>query len=70
MCACCADRELRVVDSTLFLTLSLLAIATVLYLPAHVKTMSSRAYYYFAGPGELSRQVGSGGHGMEGVGGL
>lgn len=44
-------------DSILFLTLSLLAIATVLYLPAHVKTMSSRAYFYFAGPGD-SRQAG------------
>ena len=55
-------------DSVLFLTLSLLAIATVLYLPAHVKTMSSRAYYYFAG--DQSRQAGGAGGSMgAGVGG-
>ena len=59
-------------DSVLFLTLSLLAIATVLYLPAHVKTMSSRAYYYFAGAseqvvagaGSAGVRMGMGGAGM------
>ena len=33
------------------LTLAMLSIATVLYLPDHVVTMSRRAYYYYSGAG-------------------
>lgn len=37
------------VDSILFLTLSLLLLASILYLPNHIATVSRRAYYYCAG---------------------
>lgn len=44
----------------LFLTLSLLTLATCLYLPNHIVTMSRRAYYYCAGEmGELSNTTGT-----------
>jgi hypothetical protein len=35
----------------------MLTIATVLYLPNHVAIICRRAYYYFAGDAELSRNV-------------
>jgi hypothetical protein len=41
-------------DSILFLTFSLFTLATVLYLPDHVLTISRRTYYYFAGDAALS----------------
>nr|POF14883.1 hypothetical protein CFP56_71267 [Quercus suber] len=41
--------EKFVFNSVLFLTLSLFALATCVYLPDHVLTMSRRTYYYFAG---------------------
>lgn len=37
------------IDSILFLTFSLFLIASVIYLPNHILTMSRRTYYYFAG---------------------
>lgn len=37
------------IDSILFLTLSMLLLACIVYLPDHISTMSRRAYYYFAG---------------------
>lgn len=40
-------------DSILFLTFSLLLIASVIYLPNHIMTMSRRTYYYFAGDAAL-----------------
>ena len=40
-------------DSVLFLTLSMFTIASILYLPDHVCTISRRAYYYFAGDAVL-----------------
>ncbi|PPJ58383.1 hypothetical protein CBER1_08071 [Cercospora berteroae] len=41
--------EKFVFNSILFLTFSLLLIASVIYLPNHILTMSRRTYYYFAG---------------------
>lgn len=41
-------------DSVLFLTLSMLAIATVLYLPNHIMEITRRGYYYFAGEAAAS----------------
>jgi hypothetical protein len=38
-----------ILDSILFLTISMLTTACVLYLPNHVSTISRRVYYYFAG---------------------
>ncbi|WPH00981.1 Hypothetical protein R9X50_00381500 [Acrodontium crateriforme] len=43
--------EKFVFNSVLFLTLSLLTMACVVYLPDHISTMSRRTYYYFAGEG-------------------
>ena len=36
----------------LFLTFSLFTVASILYLPDHIVTISRRAYYYFAGDGD------------------
>ena len=36
-------------DSFLFLFISMIIIATSLYLPSHISTMASRAFYYYAG---------------------
>ncbi len=44
-------------DSVLFLTTSMLTIATILYLPNHIAIICRRAYYYFAGDAELSRNM-------------
>ncbi|CAK1362269.1 hypothetical protein CB0940_02456 [Cercospora beticola] len=41
--------EKFVFNSILFLTFSLFLIASVIYLPNHILTMSRRTYYYFAG---------------------
>lgn len=41
-------------DSVLFLTVSMLLIATILYLPNHIMTISRRTYYYFAGDATIS----------------
>lgn len=40
------------VDSILFLFLSMVLIATSLYLPEHVSTIAKRAFYYYAGDAE------------------
>ncbi|EMF15852.1 uncharacterized protein SEPMUDRAFT_81033 [Sphaerulina musiva SO2202] len=45
--------EKFVFNSILFLTFSLLLIASVIYLPNHIMTMSRRTYYYFAGDAAL-----------------
>lgn len=42
-----------VVDSVLFLTVSMLLTASILYLPNHIVTISRRAFYYFAGDTSL-----------------
>ncbi|CAK4032631.1 hypothetical protein MYCGRDRAFT_68786 [Lecanosticta acicola] len=53
--------EKFIFNSVLFLTVSLLLTATILYLPDHLMTMSRRAYYYCAGDNSaaagLSRQA-------------
>ncbi|EME85580.1 uncharacterized protein MYCFIDRAFT_103511, partial [Pseudocercospora fijiensis CIRAD86] len=41
--------EKFVFNSIAFLSLSMLTIATFMYLPDHVMTISRRTYYYFAG---------------------
>ncbi|KAI5367990.1 Putative small subunit of serine palmitoyltransferase [Septoria linicola] len=46
--------EKFVFNSILFLTFSLFLIASVVYLPNHIMTMSRRTYYYFAGDASLS----------------
>ena len=38
-----------ITDSFLFLFISMIIIATSLYLPSHISTMASRAFYYYAG---------------------
>ncbi|KAM3422601.1 hypothetical protein BST61_g90 [Cercospora zeina] len=46
--------EKFVFNSILFLTFSLLLIASVIYLPNHILTISKRTYYYFAGDNLLA----------------
>ncbi len=46
------------IDSFIFLFLSMIMIAGCLYLPEHVATMCSRAWFYYAGPDETSPTVG------------
>ncbi|KXT18539.1 hypothetical protein AC579_2258 [Pseudocercospora musae] len=46
--------EKFVFNSIAFLSLSMLALATIMYLPDHVMTISRRTYYYFAGDGSTS----------------
>ncbi|KAK3705772.1 hypothetical protein LTR37_013079 [Vermiconidia calcicola] len=46
--------EKFVFNSILFLMISMLTIATVVYLPNHVATISRRVYYYFAGDAVVS----------------
>jgi len=45
--------EKFIFNSILFLTLSMFTIATIVYLPDHIMTMSRRAYYYCAGDAAL-----------------
>ncbi|EME47882.1 hypothetical protein DOTSEDRAFT_123261 [Dothistroma septosporum NZE10] len=52
--------EKFVFNSVLFLTLSMVLIATIVYLPGHVKFLTLRAYYYMSGDAALvtsSRQA-------------
>lgn len=44
----------ELLDSVLFLMLSMFSIMCFLYLPNHVVTMSRRAFYYFAGDAQLA----------------
>ncbi|KAI9672049.1 MAG: hypothetical protein M1831_001862 [Alyxoria varia] len=41
--------EKWVLNSFLFLTVSLVLIASSLYLPSHISTVTSRAFYYWSG---------------------
>ena len=47
--SCHADREIPYPDSFLFLFLSMIIIAASLYLPEHIATVLSRAWFYYAG---------------------
>ena len=38
-----------VTDSFLFLFVSMVVVAASLYLPSHISTVTSRAFYYYAG---------------------
>lgn len=44
-------------DSVLFLALSMVLLASILYLPDHLVTISRRAYYYCAGDHNGPRQA-------------
>lgn len=44
-----ADKRNSVLDSILFLLISLTSIAATLYLPQHVSLLASRAWYYING---------------------
>jgi len=44
----------ELLDSVLFLMLSMFSIMCFLYLPNHIVTMSRRAFYYFAGDAQLA----------------
>jgi hypothetical protein len=43
----------RLVDSFLFIFLSMLILAASLYLPHHVHTIASRAWFYYAGDEDM-----------------
>jgi hypothetical protein len=44
-----ADNPFRIPDSLVFLILSAVIIATSMYLPQHISTIASRAYFYYSG---------------------
>ena len=53
-----ADREMANSDSFLFLFLSMIIIAASLYLPEHIATVLSRAWFYYAGDDTAHPSVG------------
>jgi hypothetical protein len=53
MCLPSLCTNIRLVDSILFLTLTLVTIAACLYLPEHIAIIMKRVYYYCFGDGDL-----------------
>lgn len=51
-------------DSFLFLFLSMIIIAASLYLPSHMTTIASRAWFYYAGDESTADEMG----GLKGMG--
>ncbi|TKA61187.1 hypothetical protein B0A55_11779 [Friedmanniomyces simplex] len=65
--------EKFVFNSILFLTISMLSTACILYLPDHVVEVSRRGYYYFAGdatPEHMADAVGKASEAVRGAAGV
>lgn len=61
---------LIILDSFLFICLSMLILAVSLYLPHHLTTVGSRAWFYYAGEGAEGCGLRCGWAGEEGKGEL